>query len=176
MLKHREIRLSIYDRVKAMFQTPDVATGLLAYNVYGESDFRNVNFVPTFPYVYLLDSFIQPLPQRVDRQQPQVVFEIDTYRRLPFEMGNRNGRRIRAYIHVFGQNRGQRDDLSAFIGDYFGTALAIKTYPSGVTVEDALLDDEIIVEDMYTPRIESIESQATLLGWSRVTFSFTTKL
>lgn len=91
-------------------------------------------------------------------------------------MGNRNGRRIRAYVHVFGQNRGQRDDLSAFIGDYFGTALAIKTYPSGVVVEDALLDDDIVVEDMYSPKIESVESQATLLGWSRVTFSFTTKL
>jgi len=53
--------------------------------------------------------------------------------------------------------------------------LAIKTYPTGAVVEDALLDDDVLVEDMYSPKIESVESTSPLLGWSRVTFSFTTK-
>lgn len=158
-----------------MFQAPDAETGLSPFNIYTETDFRNVPpglFTPTFPWIYLLDSFIAPMPQRIDLQQPQVVVEVDRYVVGPFELGNRRGREVDLAIHVFGKNRGERDDVAAFICDYFGSALSIKTYsasnPSGTEVEQALVDVPIVVQDMYSPRLYQYEQETSLLGWSCV--------
>ena len=185
MLKHREIRLSVKDRLTAMFNAPDAASGLAAFNVYTESNFRSVQtglFTPTFPYVYLLDSFLAPTPVRVDLQQPQVIVEVDLYMRDPFELGNRSGRYVDLLIHVFGRNRGERDDIGSFIADYFGATLAIKTYSAsnttGTKVEDALVDPLVKVKDIFTPRIEKIgavEAATDILGWTSVALSLRPK-
>ena len=185
MLKNRAIRLSVRDRLTAMFEAPDAATGLAAFNVYTESNFRSVQtgtFTPTFPYVYLLDSFLAPMPVRVDLQQPQVIVEVDAYMRNPFELGNRDGRQVDLLIHVFGRSRGERDDLGGFIADYFGSSLSIKTYtaanPTGTEVEKALVDDTIRVKDIFTPRIEKIgavEADTSILGWTSVALTLRPK-
>lgn len=186
MLKNREIRLSARDRIKALFQAPDAASGLTAFNVYDERDFRNVNrgdFTPTFPYIYLLDSFLEPVAQRVDLQQPQVVIEVDLYESAPFELGNRSGRQIDFLFHVFGKSRGERDDLAGLIADYFGGSLSIKTYSAtnttGTVVETALLNPPVIrVKDIFTPRIEQAsqtEINTALLGWTSVSLSIMLK-
>src|SRR5574337_1269763 len=99
MLKHRAIRLSIKDRVRDMFLNPEAETELAPFNVYYESQFRDAasgNFTPTFPFVYLLDSYLLPVAQRIDMMQPQVVIEIQKYQSRPFELGNRSGRWITA--------------------------------------------------------------------------------
>jgi len=165
-----------------MFTLPDADSGLLPFNVYYEADFRRAsagNFTPTFPYVYLLDSYLLPISQRVDVQQPQVVVEIQEYRTLPFEMGNRSGRKITAQVHVFGQNRGQRDDLASFIMDYIGASLPIKTFnannTAGTIVETAVIDPDKVVSDMYSPRLEQ-DLGGTLFGWGMLEFSFLTKM
>lgn len=188
MLRNREIRLSARDRLSDMLQAPDAASGLSPFNVYDERNFRAVQrgeFSPTFPYVYLLDSFMEPVPeQRIDLQQPQIVIEVDLYESTPFEMGNRAGRQVDFLIHVFGRNRGERDDLGGFIADYFGTSLAIKTYSAtnttGTAIETALIDPPIIrVKDIFTARLEKanqIELNTALLGWTSVSFSIKPKL
>jgi hypothetical protein len=182
MLKDRAIRLSIKDRVRDMFQSPDVETGFAPFNVYYESQFRQAitgAFTPAFPFVYLLDSYLLPVAQRIDTMQPQVVIEIQRYQARPFELGNRKGRWITAWIHVFGQNRGQRDDIGSFIMDYFGTALDIKDYsaalPAGAVVDSAILDDDRAVDDIYTPRIEIELAGGLLMGHTRVTLKFQPK-
>jgi hypothetical protein len=182
LLRNREARLSARDRIKALFQAPPVASGLSAFSVYDERDFRNVasgNFTPVFPYIYLLDSFLEPVAQRVDLQQPQVVIEVDLYESAPFELGNRSGRQVDFLFHIFGKNRGERDDLAGLICDHFGGSLDIKTYSAtnttGTVVETALIDPPIIrVKDIFTPRIEKasqVEVNTALLGWSSVSFS-----
>lgn len=182
MLKHRAIRLSMKDRLRDMFQSPDAGAGLAAFNIYYESQFRQAStgaFTPTFPFVYLLDSYLLPVAQRIDLMQPQVVVEIDKYQARPFELGNRSGRWVTAWIHVLGQNRGQRDDIGSFIMDYFGNALDIKDYSAsntvGTVVDSAILDDDREVEDMYTPRLEVELAGGLLMGHTRVTLKFRPK-
>lgn len=185
MLKNRAIRLSVRDRLTAMFEAPDAATGLAAFNVYTESNFRAVQtgtFTPTFPYIYLLDSFLAPMPIRVDLQQPQVIVEIDSYINNPFQLGDRLGRQVDVLIHIFGRNRGERDDLGGFIADYFGSSLEIKTYsasnPTGTKVEDALVDPLVKVKDIFTPRIEKIgpvEAATDIIGWTSVALTLRPK-
>ena len=182
MLKHRAIRLSLKDRIRDMLLSPDVATGWAAFNIYNESQFRAAqagSFTPVFPFVYLLDSYILPVAQRLDKQYPQVVIEIETYRSRPFEIGNRSGRDVTAWVHVFGKDRGQRDDLGSYIVDYIGNSLPIKDYsaanPSGVVVDNALFDDEKVAKDMYTPRLEQEVSGSLLMGWTRCEIGFMPK-
>lgn len=182
MLKHRSIRLSIKDRLRDMFLSPETETGFAPFNVYYEPQFRQAatgNFTPVFPFVYLLDAYLLPVAQQLNSMQPQVVIEINKYRSRPFEIGNRSGRWIEAYIHVFGQNRGQRDDLGSFVMDYFGNSLAIKDYSAlntaGSVVETAILDDDRVTEDIYTPRLEIEVSGGLLMGWTRTTLSFRPK-
>jgi hypothetical protein len=182
VLKNREIRLSVKDRLTAMLQAPDAATGLSAFNVYTEAQYRQAAagaFIPTFPFVYVLDAFMAPVPNYLHKQQPFIVVEIDFYESRPFELGNRQGRHVEPIIHVFGTNRGERDDLGSFIADYFGRSLSIKTYPSGVEVEDALIEDTIIVRDIFTARMEKVENNelaGSLLGWTSVSFGINCKL
>ena len=179
MQKHRELRRSIRDQIEALFETPPAESGMAAFNVYHDSDYRTVDFIPTAPYIYLLDSFQPPVATRFDRQYPQVVIEIDRYAGQPFEIGNRHGRVINCLISIFGRNRGERDDLGAFIADYFGTKLAVRTYPTassaGTIIEEALLDDEIVVQDEFTPRLELV-TNGSLVGWTTVAFVARPKL
>ena len=183
MLKHRAIRLSIMNRVRDMFLAPDAETGLDPFNVYYESQFRQASsgaFAPIFPFVYLLDSYLLPVAQRIDTMQPQVVIEIDQYITRPFELGNRKGRWITSLIHILGKNRGQRDDIGSFIVDYFGNSLDIKEYSAsntaGTVVDNAILDDERSVRDIYTPRLEIELAGGLLMGHTMVTLKFQPKV
>ena len=182
MLKHRAIRLSIRDRIRDMFLSPDAGSGLASFNVYTEAQLRAAsagNFTPVFPYVYLLDAYVLPMTQRVNVMQPQVVIEIQEYRKRPFEMGNREGRWITAWVHVFGLDRGQRDDLGSFIVDYLGSSLPIKSYSAsdtaGTIVETALIDPDRVVSDQFTSRLDQALDGVTL-GWSLVEFKLLPKL
>lgn len=158
------------------------------WNVYNEADFRQVavdgNVVagtpPVFPFVYLMDSFIQPVEGvRIDLQEPQVIVEIDQYQAFPFELGNVKGRIIKVMIHVFGKNRAERDDLAGYFMDYIGTTIDVKDYsaanPTGTFVEDAIIDPSSrVVEDIYTARADVLFSNV-LMDWSRFSFSFRTQ-
>lgn len=182
MLKHRAIRLSVKDRIRDMFTAPTAGTFERSFNVYNETQFRNAaagTFTPVFPFVYLLDSYILPVAQRLDVQYPQVVIEIQKYQGRPFELGNRSGRWITAWIHVFGKDRGQRDDLGSYLMDYIGNSLDIKDYsadnPSGTVVDNALIDDERSVTDLYSPRLELELAGGLMMGHTLCEIKFRPK-
>lgn len=182
MLKHRAIRLSIKDRVRDMLLAPDLNTGLAPYNIYYESDFRRASadqFTPTFPFVYLLDSYLLPAHQKIDIMQPQIVIDVSKYTSSPFEMGNRSGLVVQVCLHILGQNRGQRDDLGSFFVDYFGSALDIKDYsaanPSGTVVESAIIDPVITYENVYEAMLEIELAGNLLMGWGKVDFTMRPK-
>ena len=182
MQKNREIRLSIRDRVSDLFSAPPTDSGFSVFNVYNEIDYRNPDHVPTpnTAFIYLVDSYQLP----VNTKLPLVVLEIERYRKESFELGNRKGRNIKAHIHVFGRNRGERDDLAGFMADYFGDSFDIKTYtqasPTGTVVETVQLNDRIDVSDMTISGPiqgrENVESSGVVLDWSRVSFEFACKL
>lgn len=184
MQKNRAIRVSLKKRIQEMFQTPVAGTFENAFHVYTKAQWDaagNGTFTPVMPYLYLMDSFQAPIAtERVDLQTPQVIVEIDEYRNRPFELGTRSGRRVVAMVQVFGKDRGQRDDLASYIVDYIGNALTIYDFsasaPSGVEVETAVIEDEKVAEDIFTPRLELLLANPITLGHSRVTFSFLPKL
>lgn len=184
MPTNRDIRLSIKDKIKSMLVLPDPSVAWSRpWNVYTEANFRAVvagTFTPVAPFVYLLDSFLEPVTGvRKDLMQPQILVEINTYEARPFEVGNRAGRHIVCDVHVFGKNRGERDDLACYLMDFIGSSLEIKTYsaanPDGTKVDDALIDDKKTVEDIYTTRADAGMS-GLALDWTRFCFGFTTKI
>jgi len=180
MLRNREIRLSIHDRLVTMFELPDAASGLTAYNVYDEDEYRDDTHVEVFPFVYIVDSNILPVATKL----PLIVIEVQRYRKQSFEMGNRSGREVRAFIHVFGRTRADRDDMAGFIADYFGDSLSIKTYtqavPAGTEVEKALMGDRIDVEQMTisgpVEGRDEVEFGGSIMAWARVALDIDTKL
>mgnify|MGYP001615881445 FL=1 len=163
-----------------MFESPDAGSGLTAYNVYNETEYRDDTHVEAFPFVYIIDSDILPVITKL----PLIVIEVLRYRKESFELGNRSGRQIRVYLHVFGRTRADRDDMAGFIADYFGNSLSIKTYtqsvPAGTEVEKALVGDRIDVEQMsISGPVEGrdmVEIGGSILNWNRVALDIDTKL
>jgi hypothetical protein len=181
---NRDVRLSVKDRIKEMLTTPDASMGWSrAWNIYNEANFRAVaagTFTPTAPFVYLMDSFQEPVTgARRDLMQPQLIVEIETYEKRPFEVGNRAGHHVGIYVQVFGKNRGERDDLGGYLTDFIGDSIDIKAYsaanPTGVLADQALIDDLKKYEDIYTTRADAALS-GLVLDWSRVSFGFQMKV
>jgi len=136
--------------------------------------------VEIFPFIYIVDSNILPVATKL----PLLVIEIQRYRKQSFEIGNRSGREVRAFINVFGRTRADRDDIAGFIADYFGNSLSIKTYtqavPAGTEVEKALVGDRIDVESMTisgpVEGRDEVEFGGSIIAWARVTLDIDTKL
>jgi len=119
MLKLRAIRKSLYEFVVSLFEAPPADTGWADFNVYGEDELRQGDdFTPTAPYVYIVDSFIAPTQTQV----PLVVIEMslmaDTY-----QLGDTRGRFGVGRLHVFGRNRGERDDIASMLQDVFAGSM-----------------------------------------------------
>jgi len=108
MFEIREARLSLKADIEDIFTSGSVLSEV--YNVYGEAQLRDTSFVPTRPFVYLLDSGIMFESQHL----PAIVLETE-YRKASFELGNPAQGRCMPEIHVFGRNRGERDDLAGAI-------------------------------------------------------------
>jgi hypothetical protein len=119
ILKNRAIRISLYNYIADLFRTPPPATGWTAYNVYSENNlrqYRDGNFSPAVgsPYIYIVDSNVAPAKTEL----PMIIIETSTLAR-PYQLGDTNGRLSTANLHVFGKNRGQRDDMASMLQDVF---------------------------------------------------------
>lgn len=132
MQHNRNIRISIKEHIKSALESPGVG-GPSAYNVYGENNLpqRNPSFAPTFPFIYLIDSNIEPT--KVDL--PLIVVEVNPIRRNTSELG-RQARNVDLNLHIFGRNRGERDDLASYLQDWLSTSgsghtPSIKDYTAG---------------------------------------------
>lgn len=184
MLKNRCIRKSLYNFIMDLFKNPPPATGWEGWNCYSENqlrEYRRANFNPVAPYIYIVDSNIAPTKTEV----PIIIIETSTLAR-PFELGNTQGRLSTANLHVFGRNRGQRDDIASMLQDVFarnmittGSVVPFPVYDfqdagASELVETALIDPGISVEYPTIGELEQHESSLT--SWAIVSFSFQTKL
>ena len=132
MQHNRNIRISVKEHIKAALETPGVG-GPSAYNVYGENNLpqRNTSFVPTFPYVFLIDSNIEPTKSDL----PLIIVEVNPISRSTSELG-RQARTADLSLHVYGRTRSERDDLASYLQDWLTTSgsghtLSIKDYTAG---------------------------------------------
>lgn len=184
ILKNRAIRISLYNYIAGLFRTPPTTTGWTAYNVYGENSlrqFRDGNFNPVQPFVYIIDSNVAPAKTEL----PMVIIETSTLAR-PYQLGDTNGRLSTANLHVFGQNRGQRDDIASMLQDVFAknmtTSGSVVPFPvydyissgSSVLIETAHVDPGVSVETQTVGGLE--QHEASTSQWAIVSFSFQTKL
>ena len=150
MQHNRNIRVSIKEHVKTAFEVPGIG-GLNAYNVYGENNLpqNNPAFIPQRPYLYIVDSNIQPT--RLDL--PLLILEVSPFVGDVVEIG-RAARQAELNVHVFGRNRGERDDLASYLQDY------LMTSGSG---------NRIVVRDYGvtgTPQLDTGEVQLPVSVWN----------
>lgn len=118
MLHNRNIRISIREHIKDALENPGVG-GPRPYNVYGENNLpqRNPSFDPQFPYVFLIDSNIEPTKSDL----PLIVVELNPIRKGTVELGRR-ARAADLNLHIFGRTRGERDDLASYFQDWLTTS------------------------------------------------------
>ena len=107
MFEIREARLSLKRDIQDIFTSGSIFSEV--YNIYDEDDLRT-GTTPTFPYVYLMDSWVIFEANNL----PVIVIETD-YDMEEFQLGSEPFGYCRAYTYVFGKDRGQRDDVAAAI-------------------------------------------------------------
>jgi len=107
LLEIREARLSLRSDISDIFTSGSVLS--TAYNVYDESYLR-AGTTPTFPFVYLLDSWIIFETKHL----PVIVLETDYAREL-FQLGSVATGYCSARIYIFADSRGKRDDMAGAI-------------------------------------------------------------
>jgi len=181
MLKFRAIRLSLYEFVVSLFETPPADSGWTSWNVYGEDELRQEDsFTPTAPYIYITDSFIAPTRTQV----PCIIIEM-TLMAVPYQLGDTNGKLGVSRLHIFGRNRGERDDIASMLQDVFAGNMETldgtvpfpiyEYYKAGLKtlVETAHIDPGIDVSPMDVGSEEVFESSTS--NWNMITFTFHTK-
>jgi hypothetical protein len=170
LLKNRAIRKSLYDFTVAQFETPPGDTGWAAWNVYNESNLRDKNFSPVDPYIFIIDANVAPTQTKL----PMIVVEV-SHLTQPHQLGDTKGRLNLAHLHVFGKNRGQRDDIASMLQD------AVTTFPiynyyyqQGTTSisERAHVVGDVDVVPQTVGEYETHEE--SLLNWNVVRFKFET--
>lgn len=167
MLRNRNVRRSVREYTKGIFEAASSHGMSQDYNVYGESDLR-AGTTPTFPYVYLIDSAIAPTQATL----PFIVLEMRSVR-TPYELGNRNGRFYQGFLHVFGRNRGERDDLASMLQDALGTSIPIYNYSSGSAVADGTYFEfgPDIEQFDAPPMSEELRAESSLLNMTVLSFN-----
>lgn len=132
MQHNRNIRISIKEHIKTSLESPGVG-GPGPYNVYGENNLpqRNPSFSPVFPYVFLIDTNINPTKADL----PFILIELNPIIRRTAELG-RQARKADLNLHIYGRNRGERDDLASYLQDWLTTSgsghtISIKDYTAG---------------------------------------------
>lgn len=167
MLRNRNLRKSIREHFETLLTDASDFGLQNDYNVYNEESLRTGASV-TFPYVFLVDAAIRPTQTTL----PFIVLEVSRIEQTQFELGNRDGRHLQCYLHIFGKNRGERDDLASMFQDNIGQAIVVKDYSSGVGVADGtVIEIEPGVEQFDAPpKAEELVAEASLLNMTIVSF------
>jgi hypothetical protein len=178
MFAIRNLTLSVHKKISDLFtappNNPDTSTPYItAYNVYGEDEYQNDDFSPTRPFIFLLMARVPPKKTRL----PCVIMELSDFPNEPYEVGTRRGALGFINLHIFGKNRGERDDLAGYIRlaltDYAGlTIYDWSTISNPVTkyvvsTEDIAVQQQTIAPDLAT--------EGSLTNWCVVSFSLFTK-
>jgi len=132
--------------------------------VYGENSlpWRSPSFTPTQPYLFIVDSNISPTLASL----PFIVVELSLISKRPSELG-RQARTATLNLHVFGRNRGERDDLASYLQDWLATSgsgnkVSVKDYGTAgwPEVDTALVTSGVGVVQVQ-PTEERMESAST---------------
>jgi hypothetical protein len=166
MQTNRNIRISIKDSI----QTQLVAFGFT--NVYTEAQMQltwSGTFTPVLPYVFFLDEYTMPQLTTL----PMVILDLLDIEGNAFELGNRKGRDFDTNIHVFGNTRGQREDIASYLQDNIPHGITIYDYTSG-SAGASTLGTILMTDDSPTVVEEKIPNdniqERSLYNWSRVTW------
>lgn len=170
MQANRNIRLSIRNNLATLL-------GNMGYAyIYTEADMRaGITPNSSGSYVYLVDSMTKPMATTL----PFVVLEVTNITVIPYEMGNRHGRKLDVFVHVFGNSRGVRDDIASYLQDAYSEqgSIPYNNYSSGSAAAYSFpiqLDgDGITVVDSPPPDREITEY--SLANWSILSFSANTR-
>jgi len=165
MEANRNIRLSIREHVETLLFD-------MGYeNVYDESNMREWS-TPSGRYIFLIDSSIKPTITTL----PFIVIELQNITREPFELGNDKGRNFIVFIHVFGRNRGERDDIASYLQDNLARGITYYDFSSGIGVAYSftiLRLGGILVSD--SPITGDGREEASLSNWTILSFKAMTQ-
>jgi len=175
----RNIQLSVHKRLTDLFTAPpnNPDTGLpyiaTAYNVYNEDNYQQDTFTPTFPFVFLLMVRVPPKKTRL----PCILMDVSEFSSAPYELGTRRGMISTINLHIFGKNRGERDELAGFLRqamtDYPGltiydwTNIARPVSKYVASVEDITVAPQSIGNELAT--------EGSLTNWNTLTFTLLLK-
>lgn len=164
----RNFRRSVFDYTKSLLTAPPAGTFGSAFNVYTnlKSQYRNIDFEPVRPFVFMMDSNIEPTVSRV----PLVIVEVTGFGKTPYELGNRNGHLASVDLNVFGDTRGARDDLTTLFRDYFGLTFTVYDYTTSGSpaIDTAELLDEPIATNVSLG--EDVAEDSTLMNFCVISF------
>jgi len=166
MLRNRNLRRSIRSHIQTVLESASSYGMSQDYNVYDEEAMRLGETV-TFPFIYLVDSAIRP----TNTELPCIVLETQITKSL-FELGNRSGRALTFFLHVFGKTRGERDDLASMFQDDIGQAITVYNYSTGSGVADGTrieLDPIVPQFDVPLDKEEASLLNLTVVSYSGIT-------
>lgn len=160
----RNVKRSFFAALETLFEGE-------SYNVYYESDMRD-EVEPTRPYIYLLDANVEFPTKRL----PVVtVWWRASYR--AFQMGGPSLWHFELVCDVFGNNRGEREDIAASIVEGIADSFAINDYSgsSPVAWGTASIYENSAAE-YWTMNLESVGDElsveGTLLNWASCATQF----
>lgn len=169
MFEVREARLSLKRDIQDIFTSGSIFSEV--YNIYNEDDLRDKT-TPTFPYVYLLDSWVIWEANHL----PVIVLETD-YRKRTLELGNDPIGYCLADIYIFGDDRGKRDDFASVIMDI--TAIHIRDFDTdGYPIQNTVSLEPIRGPDGYwdmitgIPLPQELAFEGSLLNNARLSCAF----
>lgn len=167
MLRNRNLRRSLYDHVETLLEAASSYGFSQDFHVYNEKDMRS-GISMTRPFAVLVDSAITPTATTL----PFIVLEFRPSM-APFELGNRSGLYFQSFLHVFGRNRGERDDIGCLLQRNIGETITIYDYSTGSAVADGTSMEIDPVIDVYDapPGASELEAEASLLNVTVVSFS-----
>jgi len=107
MFEETEARRSLARDISDVFTSGSILSNV--YNVYDEDDLR-AGTVPTFPFVYILDTDVKFEPKHL----PVIALATD-YSTEEFQLGSNPQGLCNAEVYIMGRNRGERDDFAVAI-------------------------------------------------------------
>lgn len=161
----RNVKHSFYAALEALFES--AATFGAAFNVYYESDLRDSNHTPVKPYIYLLDAGVK-FPEKLPFVSIWFAF---SYREI--QLGGPAWWHAQISCDVYGENRGDREDIAAAIVEGISSSFAISDYSADApSAWGTASIYESAAGDLWTMLFESAGDeyavQGTLLNWASV--------
>lgn len=173
MFTPRNVQLSVYNWTSSQFTAPQHIPGtstdyVVTYNVYGEDAFRTATQTDVEPYIYLLMNRVPPKAEKL----PTIILDFPALPYIPYEIGTRGGSSQLVNMHIFGRNRGERDDLAGYLAQVMIDYPNINIYDYSTT--PATLKFGTFAENIsiapQTVGEENLSIEGSLVNWNVLQF------